>query len=57
MEIQAKHIRMACGMIDETIVLKVPQDDKAGHIYVLLEVIAEDVVKLCQDKIGRQRFL
>ena len=48
---------MACGMIDETIVRKVPQDDEAGHIDVLLEVVAEDVVKLCQDEIGCQRFL
>ena len=44
-------------MIDETIVLKVPQDDKTGHIYALFEVVAEDVVKLCQDEIRRQRFL
>ena len=48
---------MACGMIDETVVFKVPQDDEAGHIYVLLEIVAEDVVKLCQDEIRRQVFL
>ena len=48
---------MACGMIDEMVVLKVPKDDEAGHINVLLEVVAEDFVKLRQHKIGRYGFL
>ena len=28
-----------------------------GHIFALLEIVAEDIVKLCQDEVGRQVFL